>query len=225
MPPLQGIDKRNQNIIRSVLESPPPANVSHAEEKVGRKGVDGSSKIVVQARTFYQSCVRERETTAPADLFNLQKVLEFAGGWQLSGTQNESMLLSERMFRLQNQLGLSLSPPHSHLSISSRCVCPLHLGGDCRERDDPHRGCARRLDRGPVGGPHHLPQGFSSQPTSPNSHFLFQLMAGISWLLAEASKCPGVDYMYDGELAKSEEGNDTLEVMEYEYDYDVESPR
>ena len=37
MPPLQGIDKRNQNIIRSVLESPPPANVSHAEEKVGRK--------------------------------------------------------------------------------------------------------------------------------------------------------------------------------------------
>ena len=53
----------------------------------------------------------------------------------------------------------------------------------------------------------------------------FQLMAGISWLLAEASKCPGVDYMYDGELAKSEEGNDTLEVMEYEYDYDVESPR
>ena len=38
MPPLQGIDTRNQNIIRSVLESPPPANVSHAEEKVGRKG-------------------------------------------------------------------------------------------------------------------------------------------------------------------------------------------
>ena len=38
MPPLQGIDKRNQNIIRSVLESPPPVNVSHAEEKVGRKG-------------------------------------------------------------------------------------------------------------------------------------------------------------------------------------------
>ena len=50
-------------------------------------------------------------------------------------------------------------------------------------------------------------------------------MAGISWLLAEASKCPGADYMYDGELVKSEEGNDTLEVMEYEYDYDVESPR
>merc|ERR1719458_2417007 len=50
----QAIDKRNQNIIRSVLEAPPPADVSHAEEK---------------ARTFYQSCVREeRETTAPEDL-------------------------------------------------------------------------------------------------------------------------------------------------------------
>ena len=65
-----------------------------------------------------------------------------------------------------------------------------------------------------------------STHTSPNSHnVLFQLMAGISWLLAEASKCPGVDYMYDGEPVKTEEGNDTLEVMEYEYDYDVESPR
>ena len=31
--------------------------------------------------------------------------------------------------------------------------------------------------------------------------------------------------MYDGEPVKTEEGNDTLEVMEYEYDYDVESPR
>ena len=34
-PPHQAIDKRNQNIIRSVLESAPPVNVSHAEEKVG----------------------------------------------------------------------------------------------------------------------------------------------------------------------------------------------
>ena len=136
MPPLQGIDKRNQNIIRSVLESPPPANVSHAEEKVGRKGVDGSSKIL-QARTFYQSCVRERETTAPADLFNLQKVLEFAGGWQLSGTQNESMLLSERMFRLQNQLGLSLSPPHS-LCIYLPGVSALFTWGVIAENGTTH---------------------------------------------------------------------------------------
>ena len=63
-----------------------------------------------QARTFYQSCVRERETTAPEDLLNLQAVLEFAGGWELSGSQNASMLLSERMFRLQNKLGLSPKP-------------------------------------------------------------------------------------------------------------------
>ena len=61
--------------------------------------------VFLQARTFYQSCVKERETTAPEDLLNLQAVLEFAGGWELSGSQNASMLLSERMFRLQNQLG------------------------------------------------------------------------------------------------------------------------
>ena len=103
----QAIDKRNQNIIRSILESPPPANVSHAEEKVG--GLDGCLHYC-QARTFYQSCVRERETTAPEDLLNLQAVLEFAGGWELSGSQNASMLLSERIFRLQNQLGLSPKP-------------------------------------------------------------------------------------------------------------------
>ena len=89
--------------------------------------VEGCSQIL-QARTFYQSCVRERETTAPADLFNLQKVLEFAGGWELSGTQNESMLLSERMFRLQNQLGLSLSPPHSPFYIFQACLSSS-LGG------------------------------------------------------------------------------------------------
>ena len=105
--PLQAIDKRNQNIIRSVLEAPPPANVSHAEEKVGGLGW---TDVYFQARMFYQSCVRERETTAPEDLLNLQAVLEFAGGWELSGSQNASMLLSERMFRLQNQLGLSPKP-------------------------------------------------------------------------------------------------------------------
>ena len=106
-PPDQAIDKRNQNIIRSVLESAPPANVSHAEEKVGWGRVGLMFTLCRQARTFYQSCVRERETTAPEDLLNLQAVLEFAGGWELSGSQNASMLLSERMFRLQNQLGLS----------------------------------------------------------------------------------------------------------------------
>ena len=82
-------------------------NVSHAEEKVGWGRVGLMFTFCQQARTFYQSCVRERETTAPEDLLNLQAVLEFAGGWELSGSQNASMLLSERMFRLQNQLGLS----------------------------------------------------------------------------------------------------------------------
>ena len=50
-------------------------------------------------------------------------------------------------------------------------------------------------------------------------------MAGISWLLAEASKCPVVEYMYDGGLSKAEVVNDTMEVVDYEYTYEVESPR
>ena len=53
----QAIDKRNQNIIRSILQSAPPANLSQAEEK---------------ARTFYKSCVAERETVVSEDLINLQ---------------------------------------------------------------------------------------------------------------------------------------------------------
>ena len=43
--PPQAIDKRNQNIIRSILESPPPANVSHAEEKV-REGGGGMFTVL-----------------------------------------------------------------------------------------------------------------------------------------------------------------------------------
>jgi len=174
----QAIDKRNQNIIRSVLESPPPANVSHAEEK---------------ARTFYQSCVRERETTAPEDLLNLQAVLEFAGGWELSGSQNASMLLSERMFRLQNQLGVSA----------------LFTWGVIAENGSTHIAV--------------VPGGWTEDQLEDPTTYL-KLMAGISWLLAEASKCPVVEYMYDGGLTKGEVVNDTMEV-EYEYTYDVESPR
>jgi len=174
----QAIDKRNQNIIRSVLESPPPANVSHAEEK---------------ARTFYQSCVRERETTAPEDLLNLQAVLEFAGGWQLSGSENASMQLSERMFRLQNQLGVSA----------------LFTWGVIAENGSTHIAV--------------VPGGWTEDQLEDPTTYL-KLMAGISWLLAEASKCPVVEYMYDGGLTKGEVVNDTMEV-EYEYTYDVESPR
>ena len=138
MPPLQGIDFDLCPLCRGLTRGTKtssgqssnlrPLQMFPTQRKrwEGRE-VDGSSKIF-QARTFYQSCVRERETTAPADLFNLQKVLEFAGGWQLSGTQNESMLLSERMFRLQNQLGLSLSPPHSPFYIFQVCL-PSSRGG------------------------------------------------------------------------------------------------
>ena len=86
--------------------------------------------VPTQARTFYHSCVAEREATGPEDLLNLQvnirsawrtarrtvclqAVLEFSGGWALSGEENTSMPFTERMFRLQNQLGAaSRSRPH-----------------------------------------------------------------------------------------------------------------
>ena len=54
---VQAIDKRNQNIISSILGSPPPENCSRAEEK---------------ARTFYKSCIAERDTLVSEDLINLQ---------------------------------------------------------------------------------------------------------------------------------------------------------
>ena len=38
----------------------------------------------------------------------MKAVLEFAGGWNISGDQNNSMEFNERMFRLQNQLGVSV---------------------------------------------------------------------------------------------------------------------
>ena len=55
--PDQAIDKRNQNIISSILGAAPPENCSRAEEK---------------ARTFYKSCIAERDTLVSEDLVNLQ---------------------------------------------------------------------------------------------------------------------------------------------------------
>ena len=45
-------------------------------------------------------------------------------------------------------------------------------------------------------------------------------MAGISWMLQEASKCPPVEYEYDVDLNMTggEIANETVEV-EYEYEY------
>ena len=56
---LKAIDKRNQNIIRSILEGAPPQNISEAEEKT---------------RTFYRSCIKEREPIVSDDLINLQVI-------------------------------------------------------------------------------------------------------------------------------------------------------
>ena len=55
--PDQAIDKRNQNIISSILGETKPGNCSQAEEK---------------ARTFYKSCIKERDIIVSEDLVNLQ---------------------------------------------------------------------------------------------------------------------------------------------------------
>lgn len=49
-------------------------------------------------------------------------------------------------------------------------------------------------------------------------------MAGISWLLAEAAKCPVTEYSYGEVIEKAEVVNDSVEV-DYEYEYGIESPR
>ena len=54
---IQAIDKRNQNIISSILGETKPGNCSQAEEK---------------ARTFYKSCIKERDIIVSEDLVNLQ---------------------------------------------------------------------------------------------------------------------------------------------------------
>jgi len=174
----QAIDKRNQNIIRSVLEAAPPANVSEAEEK---------------ARTFYHSCMRERESSAPEDLLTLQAVVEFAGGWQLSGQQNTSMDLTERLYRLQNQLGVSA----------------LFTWGVIAENGTTHIAV--------------VPGGWMEDQLEDPTTYL-KLMAGISWLLAEAAKCPVTEYSYGEVIEKAEVVNDSVEV-DYEYEYGIESPR
>jgi len=88
----QAIDKRNQNILHSILQQESQANVSVAEEK---------------AKLFYSSCVVDRQGVMAEDLNNLQMVIEFAGGWNISGEYNKTVPLSERLYRLQNQLGVS----------------------------------------------------------------------------------------------------------------------
>ena len=58
---IQAIDKRNQNIISSILGETKPGNCSQAEEK---------------ARTFYKSCIKERDIIVSEDLVNLQVMLK-----------------------------------------------------------------------------------------------------------------------------------------------------
>eukprot|EP00092_Neocalanus_flemingeri_P023165 GFUD01025119.1.p1 GENE.GFUD01025119.1~~GFUD01025119.1.p1 ORF type:complete len:953 (-),score=164.55 GFUD01025119.1:486-3344(-) len=176
----QAIDKRNQNIIRSILEGAPPLNVSEAETK---------------ARTFYKSCVKEREPIVSDDLVNLQAVLEFAGGWNISGDQNTSMEFNERMFRLQNQLGVSV----------------LFTWGVIAENNSNHVAI--------------VPGGWNEEYLDDSGTYLKLMTGISWMLQEAAKCPPvEYIYDLDLDLSEGEVVNETVEV-EYEYSYDVESPK
>lgn len=49
-----------------------------------------------------------KEETDKRNLFNLQAIVGFAGGWHLTGQYNESMSFQERVGILHNKLGLNV---------------------------------------------------------------------------------------------------------------------
>eukprot|EP00090_Calanus_glacialis_P001950 TRINITY_DN11456_c0_g1_i3.p1 TRINITY_DN11456_c0_g1~~TRINITY_DN11456_c0_g1_i3.p1 ORF type:complete len:946 (-),score=146.68 TRINITY_DN11456_c0_g1_i3:85-2922(-) len=176
----QAIDKRNQNIIRSILEGAPPQNISEAEEKT---------------RTFYTSCIKEREPIVSDDLVNLQAVLEFAGGWNISGDVNNSMDFDERVFRLQNQLGVSV----------------LFTWGVIAENNSNHIAI--------------VPGGWNEEYLDDSSTYLKLMTGISWMLQEAAKCPPvEYVYDLDLDLSEGEVINETVEV-EYEYSYDVESPK
>jgi len=176
----QAIDKRNQNIIRSILEGPPPQNISEAEEKT---------------RTFYRSCIKEREPIVTDDLINLQAVLEFAGGWNVSGDVNTSMDFNERVFRLQNQLGVSV----------------LFTWGVIAENNSNHVAI--------------VPGGWNEEYLDDSSTYLKLMTGISWMLQEAAKCPPvEYVYDLDLDLSEGEVVNETMEV-EYEYSYDVETPK
>ena len=163
--PPQAIDKRNQNIIRSILESPPPANVSHAEEKV-REGGRVNYSIVRRGRSTSRVSGKGRRLLQKICSICKQFSNSPAGGNSLA-VRTEACCSRKGCFAFRIS---SVCKTPNPSSLPSRSVRPLHVGSDCRKRDDPYCSRAWRVDGGPVGGPDHLPEGF---PITPPSYSLF----------------------------------------------------
>ena len=138
-------------------------------------------------------------------------MLEFAGGWNVSGDVNTSMDFNERVFRLQNQLGVSVLFTWGVIAENNSNHVAIVPGGWNEEYLD---------DSSTYLKVYHQPLFFYYK------FLCFKLMTGISWMLQEAAKCPPVEYVYDLDLdlSEGEVVNETMEV-EYEYSYDVESPK
>lgn len=89
------IDKFNQNIIAKALTS-----------SEGDFYDEGSAEA--KAKRFYHSCMVDDPNHSKENLLNLQAIVGFSGGWNLTANWNASMDLEDRINFVQNKLGLDV---------------------------------------------------------------------------------------------------------------------
>eukprot|EP00094_Tigriopus_californicus_P013393 TCALIF_12954-PA protein Name:"Similar to ECE1 Endothelin-converting enzyme 1 (Homo sapiens)" AED:0.20 eAED:0.20 QI:0/0/0/0.71/1/1/7/0/1168 len=100
------IDKRNQNIIHRLLRQ----NVSslRSSESGEDVGDNSSSSAEIKAKKFYQACMVEGGGQDKQNLDNLQQLVAYSGGWNLSNNYNHSVGFDDRVQMLHNNLGLNV---------------------------------------------------------------------------------------------------------------------
>lgn len=97
------IDKRNQNIIHRLLRQ----NVSSLNNSETESD-NLSSSAEIKAKKFYQACMVESGGQDKQNLDNLQQIVGYSGGWNLSNNYNHSVSFDERVQMLHNNLGLNV---------------------------------------------------------------------------------------------------------------------
>ena len=91
------IDRRNQNVIASALKTNSESIYNVTDESAETK-----------AKRFYQSCLQNNEEQDKTNLLDLQSVVDFTGGWNLTGSWNGSIGFQDKVERIQNNIGLSV---------------------------------------------------------------------------------------------------------------------
>lgn len=96
------VDKRNQNIVRRILESPEDTE-------------DDEVSAEDKAKRFYKSCVSESSEEEKRNMHDLQATIKYAGGWYLTGkvggvqnSYNDSFSFDKRVQMLHNSLGTNV---------------------------------------------------------------------------------------------------------------------